>query len=268
MAGQSTSEVRVAVDGIVSTAPYSTSTPPTSSASTLAAPWVDLGYVSEDGVTEATAQSSEKIRAWQKGKAVRTVITEGETTYQLVLIQTNKDTVALYYGADVASDGSIVVNPMKERPLFELNLDVIDGTDIVRAYAPEAQVTEVGDQVYANGVPIGYEVTITCAVVNDVAGSGKPGSVKKWYSSLAATAVPTITSALPASQTTGEVVTLVGTGFSGVTGITIGGVAATGFDVISATKIYITLPSGTAGSAPIIVTTSAGASTAKAYTRA
>ena len=268
MAGQLTSEVRVAVDGIVSTAPNGTSTPPTSAVSALANPWVDLGYVSEDGVTEATAQSNEKIRAWQNGKAVRTVITEGETSYQLTLIQTNKDTVALYYGADVAADGSIIVNPMKERPLFELNLDVIDGDDIVRAYAPEAQVSEVGDQVYSNGVAIGYEVTITCAVVTDCAGSGKPGSVKKWYSSLAAPVIAVITTALPASQTTGEVVTLVGTGFSGATAVTVGGVAATGFDVLSDTKLYVTLPSGTAGSAPIIVTTAGGASTAKAYTRA
>ena len=268
MAGKITSEVRVAVDGIVSTAPDGTGTPPTSAVSTLASPWVDLGYVSEDGVTEATAQSSEKIRAWQNGKAVRTVVTEGETTYQLTLIQTNKATVALYYGADVATDGSIIVNPMKERPLFELNLDVIDGDDIVRAYAPEAQVTEVGDQVYSNGVPIGYEVTVTCAVVADCAASGKPGSVKKWYSTLATPVIAVITSALPASQGAGEVVTLVGTGFSGTTGVTVGGVAVTSFDVISDTKIYITLPTGTAGSAPIIVTTPAGASTAKAYTRA
>lgn len=176
---KSIEEVRVGVDGVVSTGPFGTATAPTTAVSALAAPWVDLGYVSEDGVTESTSITSEKIRAWQKAKVVRTTITEGTISWKLVLIQTNADTVALYYGGSVDTDGSIVIDPTKERPVIAVAIDVIDGDEIIRSYAPEAQVTEVGDQVYQNGAPIGYEVTIE-ASHNETLG----GSVKKWYSSL------------------------------------------------------------------------------------
>jgi hypothetical protein len=39
--------------------------------------------------------------------------------------------------------------------------------------------------VYQNGALIGYELTITCSVVENITGSGVKGSVKKWYLSLA-----------------------------------------------------------------------------------
>lgn len=176
-------QVRVGVDGVVATAEKG-ATAPTSATSALDVAYADLGYVSEDGVTESTNQSVEKLRAWQKAKVVRNLITEGESVFKLVLLQTSADTVALYYGGEVEADGSIVVNPLAERPVKTFVLDVIDGDEIIRAYAPEAQVTEVGDLVYQNGAPIGYEVTITCSVVDDIAGTGKAGSVRKWFKSL------------------------------------------------------------------------------------
>jgi len=101
----------------------------------------------------------------------------------LQLIQTSAETVALYYGGAVdPDDGSIVIDPTAERPRIALVLDVIDGDNRIRAYAPEAQVVEVGDQVYANGEPIGYEVTIECSYNETLV-----GSVKKWYSALVVT---------------------------------------------------------------------------------
>jgi hypothetical protein len=179
MAGKTVEEVRVAVDGVVATGVFGTAVAPTSATSVLGNTWTDLGYVSEDGVTESTSTSSEKIRAWQKAKVVRTVITEGAISFKLALIQTNADTVALYYGGEVAADGSIIIDPTKERPIIALDLDVIDGDEVIRVYAPEAQVTEVGDIVYQNGAAIGYEVTIEAAY-NETLG----GSAQKWFSSL------------------------------------------------------------------------------------
>ena len=179
MAGKNVEEVRVGVDGIVAVGVFGTAAAPTDATTALGVTWKDLGYVSEDGVTESTSVTTEKIRAWQKAKVVRTTVTEGTVSFQLVLIQTSADTLALYYGGTVEADGSIVIDPTAERPVIALDLDVIDGDEIIRAYAPEAQVTEVGDLVYQNGAPIGYEVTIE-ANHNEALG----GSVKKWYASL------------------------------------------------------------------------------------
>lgn len=179
MAGKNIAEVQVAVDGVVSVAPTAT-TAPTDAATALPAGFVDLGYVSEDGVTETTNQATEQIRAWQNATVVRTVVTEGDVQLAFTLIQTSADVLAFYYGGTVsASDGSIVVDPTVERPRQALVLDIIDGEERIRVFAPEAQITEVGDIVYQSGAPIGYEVTVTCHY-NDTLN----GSVKKWFSAL------------------------------------------------------------------------------------
>jgi len=256
-------EVRVGVDGVVAVGPFGAAAP-TSAISALTE-HVDYGYVSEDGVTESTSVTSEKIRAWQKAKVVRTVITEGTVTYKLVLIQTNAETIALYYGGTVEADGSIVIDPTAERPVLSLIIDVIDGTEIIRSYAPEAQVTEVGDQVYQNGAPIGYEITIE-ANHNETLG----GSVQKWYSSLAAPVVPTITAATPSAAVQGAQVKIVGTDFTGVTGassVKFGATNATSYMVDDDATIYAVMPAGTAGAANIVVTNAVGASSAFSYTR-
>jgi hypothetical protein len=181
---QTASEVRVGVDGVVSSAPLG-STAPTSVSAALDAAFSDLGYVSEDGVTEANTVTTEKVRAWQGNAVVRTLITEGDTTYSFTLLQTNADTLAEYYGLEAADidgvSGSFVSSATVDRPRRSYVIDVIDGDELIRKYIPDGQVTEVGDQVFQNGAPIGYEVTITAY---DDATLG--GSVKHFFSALVA----------------------------------------------------------------------------------
>jgi hypothetical protein len=171
-------QVKVGVDGIIASAPLGTSGPTTVDGN-LNVAFKDLGYVSDAGVTETNERTHEMIRAWQNGRIVRTIVTEGQTTFSFTLLQTSKDVIAEYYGAVVAADGSIVTDPHEERPRRAYVLDVVDGTDKIRKYIPNGQITEVGDIVYANGEPVGYEVTLMC--YHDEAMNG---SVKHWFKSL------------------------------------------------------------------------------------
>ena len=74
------------------------------------------------------------------------------------------------------------------------------------------------------------------------------------------TPIPTLTSLTPNSGSVagGAVVTITGTNFTGTTGVTIGGVAATSFSIVSATSITATTPAHAAGTASVVVTTPAG----------
>jgi hypothetical protein len=264
MAGKLIDEVRVAIDGVVAVGDFGAAAP-TSAISSLTGTHTDYGYVSEDGVTESTSTTSEKIRAWQKAKVVRTTVTEGTTSYNMVLIQTSAATVAMYYNGTLDADGSIVADPTKDRPLLSLVIDVIDGDEVIRSYAPEAQIMEVGDQVYQNGAAIGYEVTIEAAY-NEALG----GSVKKWYSTLASPVAPTVTGATPTGAAEGAQVKIVGTSFVGVSGVAsvkFGSTNATSYMVDDNSTIYAIMPAGTAGSANITVTNATGTSSAFSYTR-
>lgn len=78
---------------------------------------------------------------------------------------------------------------------------------------------------------------------------------------------PDLATAIPASAAAAATVTVTGAGFTGVTSVTIGGIAATSYNVVSETSLTFVVPVGSAGSAPIIVTNAAGASFPLAYTR-
>lgn len=179
--------VRVAVTGAVSMGATTAVAP--IDADTAWAEGSDLGYVSEDGVTETRDRSSEQIRAWQNGDVVREVVTEANLTYAFTLIETKKETVELYYGNAVETNGSIAIVPSKTGGRHSFVIDVVDGDEYIRTYIPSGEITEVGDQVYANGEPVGYEVTITAyptSAIQDA--SGANASARKWYSSLATAA--------------------------------------------------------------------------------
>lgn len=175
--------VRVAVTGAVSMASTGTAAP--IDADTAWATGTDLGYVSEDGVTETRDRSSQQIRAWQNGDTVREVVTEATLTYAFTLLETKAETVELYYGNAVEADGSLAIVPTKTGGRHSFVIDVVDGDEFIRTYIPSGEITEVGDQVYANGEPVGYEVTITAYPTSEITdASGANASAKKWYSSL------------------------------------------------------------------------------------
>ena len=79
-----------------------------------------------------------------------------------------------------------------------------------------------------------------------------------------AQAAPTVASIAPASGSTagGTSVTITGTGFTGATGVTIGGAAATSVNVASDTSITCNTPAGGVGTASVVVTTPGGANAA------
>lgn len=177
------SEVRVAVDGAVRVAPLLTTAP-----TAIDAAWTgsnDLGYISDEGIVESNPITTEKKRAWQNNAVVRTVTTEGESTFAFTMIQTSAAALKEYYGiadADIDEDeGSFVSNPGVENPRRSYVLDIIDGDELIRKYIPDGQVTEKGDISYLSGELVSYPVTLTAY---DNAGIG--GSVKHWYSALIA----------------------------------------------------------------------------------
>ena len=179
------SNVRVGVTGAWYLATTSTAAAPTDT-SKLGVGWTDLGYTSDDGVTEARDISANDINGWQNGDLLRRVVTSAAMTIHAVLVETKRETVGLYYGTKVAADGSVKIVPSKTGGRQKHVIDVIDGEEFIRTYIPQGEITDVGDQVYANGEPIGYDVTITAypdpSILDD---EGNPATAVKWYASLA-----------------------------------------------------------------------------------
>ena len=103
-------------------------------------------------------RSTNDIKGWQGAATVRTVVTDSGLSYSFRMIETNKETVELFYGVTVtqtASDGTYTIVPANTGGRKSFIFDVIDGTNLKRIYVPQGEVSEVGEVKYAGGEPIG-----------------------------------------------------------------------------------------------------------------
>jgi hypothetical protein len=103
-------------------------------------------------------------------------------------------------------------------------------------------------------------------------GSGDYGVKAGWYVEAEyytdeETSPTTLTSFTPVTATVGQVITITGTGFNGVLNVVVGGVVQTAYTVNSATKITVTLETGTyTGSDVVVETQSLGTATLSGFT--
>jgi hypothetical protein len=152
---------------------------PTDATTALPANWRDVGYISEDGVVETRDRSTNNIIAWQNADTVRTVVTESSLTIQFVMIETNPNSVELYYGVPVDdTDGSVEIIPATTGGRRSMVLQYVDGTKWNRMHVPIAEQVEVGELTWVSGEAVSYDVTM----------GGYPApvgySAKKWWNDL------------------------------------------------------------------------------------
>jgi hypothetical protein len=152
------SNVLVGVTGGAYVAPEGT-TLPTDTTTALNAAFDEVGYISEDGVSQSISEDITDLKAWQNGDVVRKIQTSHDLTYAFTMIETSDVTLDTYYGNYAA--GAVEITG-EQLPHKSWVLAVEDGDDDIRIVIPDGQITERGDIVYQNGDAVGYPVTITC----------------------------------------------------------------------------------------------------------
>lgn len=151
--------VRVALTGAVYTAPKGTAQPSDATASWPTG-WVDLGWISEDGVTEAYDDNVAEIKAWQGGTTVRRVISSSIATLQFTCIETKPAVVEAFHKGSTVTAGRLdVYAPTADERSF--GLDVVDGDTHLRLLIPRGEVSDRGDVVYKSDEAVGYDMTVT-----------------------------------------------------------------------------------------------------------
>lgn len=153
------------VGGAISVAPVGT-TLPTDATTALAEGFNAVGYISEDGFTNAITRKSTDIKAWG-GDTVLSVQTEFDNKYKTVFLDSIDLNVlkAIYGEANVSgslSAGLDVKINNKELDEMSVVVDMIlkDGT-LERIVVARAKITELGDIVYKSDDALAYEVTFT-----------------------------------------------------------------------------------------------------------
>lgn len=158
------SAAKPGLSGVVHFAPTGT-TLPTDATSALSTSYIDLGFVSEDGVSNTIERNVESIKD-MAGKEVLAVQTEFSDTFKFTLISSKSVDVKKAVFGDGKVSGTLANGITTEVSADELayktwvfDLVLSDG-DVQRMVVPTAKVTEVGEIAYKNSEAIGYELTL------------------------------------------------------------------------------------------------------------
>ena len=139
----------------------------TSGPTALAVPpvgFVELGWLSEDGVSETAETNSETYRAWQGNKVVRRKVTQNERTFSFQCLEENAATLGLKYRGQVAVVATgVATTTVKDQTAQDTRawvMDMYDGTVQKRFVIPAGDYELTGTIQYRNA-PAVMEFTVT-----------------------------------------------------------------------------------------------------------
>lgn len=163
-------QVVVAARGNVYVAPVGTAGP-TNIATALNAAFIDLGYLSEDGISEfSPGVETNAIPAWQSFYPIRRVVTDRSLTIGFTLLEWSDVTVKLAFGGgDIATATSIYTYTPPDPEDIDYRAMVvqwIDGAKNYRLHLPRVMVTDVGSIPLRRGDAAGIPLTFAVDAVD------------------------------------------------------------------------------------------------------
>ena len=158
------------IGGAIFRAPLGT-TLPKDAKSALDPAFKELGYCSEDGITNSNSPETDNVKAWG-GDTVLDLQTSKEDSFKYKLLEiTNVEVLKAVYGDDnvtgTLDEGITVKANNNEAEACAWVFDMILKNALKRIVVPAASVTEVADIVYKDSEAIGYETTIKATPDSD-----------------------------------------------------------------------------------------------------
>lgn len=155
------------LSGAVWVAPLDT-TLPTDAVTAKDNAFVEVGYISSDGVTNSNSIESSDVKAWG-GDTVLTLSTSKTDTFAFTMIESdNVQALKVAFGDSNVTQGTnnITVKANNSaQPSHAYIIEMIGQDNLARRVViPNGSVSAVGDVVYKDDTPIGYPITLTAAL--------------------------------------------------------------------------------------------------------
>jgi hypothetical protein len=250
-----------------------------------------LGLIAKDAPPSFKPDiKSNDIESWGALEATRTDIITRNLTVTFTSQETKRANLELYSGVDLSAispDGTtneIQFNdPTTPDTIYNRYIfGMVDGSGAqqitILRILPRATITEVAEQSWSQEQALAYNMTANAKIDPDLGYSLKnvicgPGlaDIITAMGFTAVPSVPLISGVTPAGSfgtAGGDLRVVAGQYFTGATAVTLGGTAATHYDVIDDNTLAIITPAKTAGSVNLVVTNATGASAPLAVTYA
>lgn len=149
--------------GALFVAPAGT-TPPTNAIDALDGAFVNLGYVSDEGLVNGVETDVEDVFAWGGDNVLSDQTTYAEM-FTFNLIETNVATAKLYYGeGNVTVDGDNITIRANSKPLPEIVFVaelVLTGGRVKRIVVARGRIADRSGEIsYVDGEPVAYPINL------------------------------------------------------------------------------------------------------------
>ena len=158
------------IGGAIFRAPLGTTLPKDAKAA-LDQAFKELGYCSEDGITNSNSPETDNVKAWGGDTVLDLKTSKGDSFKYKLLEITNVEVLKAVYGDDnvtgTLDEGITVKANNNEAEACAWVFNIILKNALKRIVVPAASVTEVADIVYKDSEAIGYETTIKATPDSD-----------------------------------------------------------------------------------------------------
>ena len=151
-----TAAIRAYQNGLVAVSGYGVTSPalPTNGTDALnGAIYTEVGAITSDGITEATAQDTNDIFMWQGNALAASLPGDYTKTFSFAAMEQNLVTMGLQFPGSAITQTAEGVTIAEKPPVRDLRtwvLHGIDGTKAQRVVLPLGQISERGDVVWSS----------------------------------------------------------------------------------------------------------------------
>lgn len=225
--------------------------------------WVVLGLRSSDGAPEWAETPATPEETYEEGYKFSPA--NGTLAVTQNLAELSAASLGVLRGVTyIDGVADIDIDSLTEGRIYtEDRLRTKVGDKLERYMGPQATVTALANPRKARGSMFNRPITITVDRSDELEGRAH---YRHALIDADDTPEPVILAVTPAGQAIGEQVVISGRHFTGMTGVTIDGGAVVSPILAGDDMIVATIPAGSVGDAPVIVTTADGTSEPYTYT--